>query len=148
MGTTLTMAVVSGTRLFVIHAGDSRCYLLRAGHLAQLTEDHTLVAGMVERGEISPEQARRHPQRHVVTNILGGGQLGVRVDVQRAALEPGDLLLLCSDGLTGMVDDGRIAAALAAEAEPEAACHRLVRLANDAGGKDNVTAIVARFEAG
>jgi protein phosphatase len=113
----------------------------------QLTEDHTLVAELIGRGEITPEQARRHPQRHVVTNVLGGSEPGVRVDVQRVALEAADVLLLCSDGLSGMVDDSRIAAALGAEAEPEAACRRLIDLANEAGGKDNVTAVVARFEA-
>lgn len=148
MGTTLTMAFVSGGRLFVFHAGDSRCYLLRGGELHRLTEDHTRVAEMVGRGEISAEQARRHPQRNVVTNVLGGGEAGVRVDVQRLTAEPGDVLLLCSDGLTDMLDDRALAAILAAEAGPEAACGRLVAEANEAGGKDNVTAVVARFEAG
>jgi protein phosphatase len=147
MGTTLTMAFVSGSRLFVIHAGDSRCYLCRGGRLERLTEDHTVVAGMVERGEISPEQARQHPYRHVVTNVLGGGKPGLRVDVHRAALEPGDVLLLCSDGLTEMIDDGQIGAVLAGEPEPEPAARRLVAQANEAGGRDNVTAVVARFEA-
>ncbi len=147
MGTTLTMVFASGTRLFVIHAGDSRCYLLRGGQLHRLTEDHTMVAEMVRRGELSPEEARRHPHRHVVTNVLGGGQAGVRVDVQRVLLEPSDVLLLCSDGLTDMLDDVRIAAILAAEPGPEAACGRLVAEANEAGGKDNVTAVVACFGA-
>jgi protein phosphatase len=148
MGTTLTMAFTSGGRLFVIHAGDSRCYLFRAGETHRLTTDHTLVAEMVGRGVISPEQARKHPQRHMVTNVLGGGSAGVRVDVQRVSLEPDDVLLLCSDGLTDMLDDARIAAVLAAAPEPEAACARLIEQANEAGGKDNITAVVARFEAG
>ncbi len=147
MGTTLTLAFASGSRLFVIHAGDSRCYLLRGGELHRLTEDHTVVAEMVDRGMITAEDARHHKLRHVVTNVLGGGQAGVRVDVQRVALEAGDVVLLCSDGLTDMLDDGRIAAILAAEAGPEAACTRLVAEANEAGGRDNVTAVVARFEA-
>ena len=146
MGTTLTMAFASGSRLFVIHAGDSRCYLLRGGKLHRLTEDHTVVAEMVERGELSPEQARHHPRRHVVTNVLGGNSTGVRVDVQRIGLEPGDLLLLCSDGLTDMLDDARITAILAVD-EPETACRRLVAEAKDAGGRDNITAVVARFDA-
>jgi protein phosphatase len=147
MGTTLTLAFASGRRLFVLHAGDSRCYLLRKGRLEQLTEDHTVVAEMVSRGALSPEQARRHPYRHVVTNVLGGDQAGVRVDVQRVQLEPGDVLLLCSDGLTDMLDDSRIAAVLGEEAEPKGACRRLVAEANEAGGRDNVTAVVARFDA-
>ena len=146
MGTTLTVAFVSGARLFVLHAGDSRCYLFRGGLLLQLTEDHTMVAEMARRGQIRPEEARRHPLRHYVTNVLGGDKVGVRVDVRRATLEAGDVLLLCSDGLTEMLDDGRVAAVLAAEAEPEAACLRLVAEANEAGGKDNVTAVVASFD--
>jgi protein phosphatase len=147
MGTTLIMAFASGSSLFVINAGDSRCYLLRGGELHRLSEDHTMVAEMVSRGLISPEQAQRHPKRHVVTNVLGGSLVGVRVDVHRVGLEPGDAVLLCSDGLTDMLDDGRIAAVLAAEVKPEAACERLVAEANEAGGKDNITAVVARFEA-
>jgi protein phosphatase len=147
MGTTLTMAFASGCRLFVLHAGDSRCYLFRAGRLEQLTEDHTLVAELVSHGVIRPEEARQHPHRHVVTNALGGDQAGVRVDVQRATLEPGDVVLLCSDGLTDLLDDRRIAAILAMEFEPEAACSRLVAEANKAGGKDNITVVVARFDA-
>jgi serine/threonine protein phosphatase PrpC len=146
MGTTLTMAFTSGGRLFVIHAGDSRCYLFRGGAVHRLTADHTMVAEMVGRGELSPEQARHHPYRHVVTNVLGGGSAGVRVDVQRVTLESGDVLLLCSDGLTDMLDDKRIAALLATEAEPEKACARLLAAANEAGGADNITAVVARFE--
>jgi protein phosphatase len=148
MGTTLVMAFTSGSRLFVIHAGDSRGYLFRGGEIHRLTEDHTVVAEMVGRGEISAEQARHHPHRHVVTNVLGGGHAGVHVAVQRVSVEPGDMLLLCSDGLTDMLDDHRIAEILAAEAEPEAACRQLVAQANEAGGQDNITAVVARFEAG
>jgi protein phosphatase len=148
MGTTLTMAFTSGGRLFVIHAGDSRCYLFRGGDLHRLTGDHTIVAEMVGRGEISPEQARRHPHRNIVTNVLGGGSAGVQVDVLRVSLESGDVVLLCSDGLTDMLDDAGITAVLTAEAEPEAACARLVKQANEAGGNDNITAVVARFVAG
>lgn len=146
MGTTLTMAFVSGRRLFVFHAGDSRCYLFRNGELQQLTEDHTVVAELERRGVLEPEEARHHPARHVVTNALGGGHAGVRVDVQRALLEAGDMVLLCSDGLTDMLDDRRIAAILAAQPEPQTACERLVAEANKAGGKDNITAVVARFD--
>ncbi len=148
MGTTLTLAFASGSRLFVLHAGDSRCYLYRGGGLEQLTEDHTLVAELVGRGAIEPQEARRHKWRHVVTNVLGAHGAKLRVDVGKVQLEPGDVALLCSDGLTDMLDDARIAAALTAEPDPEAACRRLVAEANAAGGKDNITAVVARFEAG
>jgi protein phosphatase len=146
MGTTLTVAFASGRRVFLFHAGDSRCYHLRGGSLQQVTEDHTLVAELVHSGAISPEQARHHPHRHIVTNVLGGDKAGVRVDVQRGTLEPGDVLLICSDGLTDMLDDGRLASVLTSEADPESACRRLVAEANEAGGRDNITAIVARFD--
>ncbi len=148
MGTTLTLAFVSDRRLFVFHVGDSRCYLCRGGRLARMTEDHTVTADLVRRGAITPDEARHHPSRHIVTNILGGGHSGVHVDVRRVDLDAGDTVLICSDGLTDMLDDARIAAVLAAESEPEAACVRLVAEANEAGGRDNITAVVARFETG
>ncbi len=147
MGTTLTMALVSGRMLFVVHAGDSRCYLFRAGRLRQLTTDHNWAAELARRGAIKAEEVRGHQWRHVVFNILGGGEAGVQVDMRKDDLEPGDVLLLCSDGLTDMLDDDRIAAILEAEGEPESACKRLVDEANEAGGRDNITAIVARLEA-
>jgi protein phosphatase len=145
MGTTLTMAFTSGRRMFVIHAGDSRCYLMQAGELRQLTEDHTVAAELARQGTIRPEEVRRNKWRHVVTNVLGGAGAGVEVEVHRADVGPGDCVLVCTDGLTDMVDDGQIATVLAQEVEPEAACRRLVDLANAAGGRDNITAIVARF---
>jgi protein phosphatase len=147
MGATLVVGFASGDKLFVLHAGDCRAYLLRGGSLERLTDDHTLVAELVRRGEVSPEEARSHPRRHVVTSALGGGHAGARVDARRVSLESGDVALLCSDGLTDMLDDGRIAQALRQEPDPEAACARLVAEANAAGGADNVTAVVARFDA-
>jgi protein phosphatase len=147
MGTTLTMAFASGWKLFVLHTGDSRSYLFRKGTLRQLTLDHTWAAELVRCGAIKPEQAVHHRFRHVVTNILGGGEADLRVDVQKVDLETGDVVLLCSDGLTDMVADEQIAAILDAEWEPRAACERLVAEANDGGGRDNITAVVARFEA-
>ncbi len=147
MGTTLTMAFVSGRALFVIHAGDSRCYLFRAGQLLPLTLDHTIAAEMARRGIIKPEEVRSHQWRHVVTNALGGNEAGVQVDVRKADLQPGDVLLLCSDGLTDMLPDDRIASVLAEESEPQSACRRLVDEANAEGGRDNITCIVSRLQA-
>jgi protein phosphatase len=147
MGTTVTLALASGWRLFVIHAGDSRCYLFRRGQLRQLTHDHTLAADMARQGIIKAEQVGHHQWRHVVTNVLGGDTGGVQVDVQKVDLEAEGVVLLCSDGLTDMLADERMAAILAAEREPKAACERLVTEANGAGGQDNITAIVARFDA-
>jgi protein phosphatase len=147
MGTTLTVAFVSGWRLFVFHAGDSRCYLHRRGQLRQLTDDHTVAAELARQGVIKPEDVSCNRFRHVVTNVLGGHGAGLRVDVQKADLEPGDVMLLCSDGLTDVVADDRIATTLNSLPDPRAACERLVAEANGAGGPDNVTAVVARFAA-
>jgi serine/threonine protein phosphatase PrpC len=147
MGTTVTMGYSFGSRLFVVHVGDSRCYLLRGRELHRLTHDHTLVEEMVRRGQLQPEEATRHRLRHVITNVVGGHETGVLVECHRIELEPDNTLLLCSDGLTGMVSDERIAAILQAEHEPRAACERLVAEANEHGGKDNITVIVAHFEA-
>ena len=148
MGTTLTLAYALGRELFVAHVGDSRCYLLRGGHLFRVTRDHTLVEELVRHGLLTPEQAARHAYRHVVTNVLGGDDAGAEVEVHKLALEAGDVLLLCSDGLTEMVGDKEIGAVLLGSPDPAAACDRLVSAANEHGGRDNITAVVARFEAG
>jgi protein phosphatase len=146
MGTTLTVAVAAGRRLFVAHAGDSRCYLHSAGILRQLTTDHTFAAEMVRTGLITQDQQDRHPWRHVLTNLVGGNEPGVRAEVHLLDLHPGDALLLCTDGLTDMVPDDVIAAVLSEAAGPEQACRRLIDEANGNGGRDNVTAVVARFD--
>jgi serine/threonine protein phosphatase PrpC len=148
MATTLTMAFVSGWRLFVVHAGSGRCYLFRGGRLRQLTTDQTVAADMARRGVIKPEEVRRCHARHFVTNALGAAGAGVEADVRATDLKPGDVLLLCTDGLTDMLADDRIAAILGVEHEPRAACDWLVSEANDQGGRDNITAVVARFDAG
>jgi PPM family protein phosphatase len=145
MGTTLTMAYSSGADLFVAHVGDSRCYLMRAGALQRLTRDDTLVQQLVETGLIPPEEVATNPFRHVITNVVGGTERGVRTEVHRLSLEAGDALLLCSDGLTGMVPDPQIAAVLTSTLDPKAACEELVALANAAGGTDNITVVVARY---
>jgi protein phosphatase len=147
MGTTLTMAFVSGWKLFVFHAGDSRCYLYRRGQLRQLTADHTLAAELARHGVIKPEEVARNRFRHVVTNVLGSHEAGLQVDVQKTDLERGDVTLLCSDGLTDVLSDDRLVAVLNSAPEPHAACERLIAEANAAGGPDNITAVVARFDA-
>lgn len=143
MGTTLTMAFVVNWKLFVAHVGDSRCYLFSSNKLQQVTEDHTVVAELVRIGAMSPQQASRHTHRHLVTNVLGGGEQGVQVELHKLDLESGDVLLLCSDGLTEMVSDDRIAAILREKQDPKAACEQLVAEANEKGGKDNITVIVS-----
>jgi protein phosphatase len=148
MGTTLTLAYTLNDVLFVAHAGDTRCYLGRGGALYRLTRDHTLVEEMRRRGLLESEDAARHQWRHVVTNVIGGDTADVQVELHRVHLEAGDRLLLCSDGLTGMVSEEEINQIIWAEANPEASCRRLLGRANEAGGKDNITAIVTHFHAG
>ena len=145
MGTTLTMAYSVATDLYIVHAGDSRAYLFRDGTLEQLTTDHTLVQTLIEGGAISPEDAKRHNRRNVVTNVIGGPRQGVFVEIHKLAVLDGDTLLFCSDGLTEPVGNDAIAEVLELHPDPEDACARLVDLALSRGGPDNVTAIVARY---
>jgi PPM family protein phosphatase len=146
MGTTLTMAYSVGTDLFIVHAGDSRAYLFRDGELEQLTSDDTLVQVLVDAGAISPEDAKRHPRRHVVTNAIGGPSEGVTAEIHKLILLDGDTVLFCTDGLTDPVDDDAIAEILYHHPDPEDACNRLVDLALSRGGPDNVTAVVVRYQ--
>jgi serine/threonine protein phosphatase PrpC len=144
MGTTLTAALVEGAQVRLVHVGDSRCYLLRDGELHMLTKDHTVVAKMVEEGEITAAEAESHPHRNIVTRVLGV-EANVEVDEGILDLRDGDRLLLCSDGLTGMVPDADIEAVLRDESDPQRAVERLIRDANDAGGVDNITAVLLDF---
>jgi PPM family protein phosphatase len=146
MGTTLTMAFVADWTLFVAHAGHSRCYLLTKGELRQLTQDHTFAAELVRLGVVSAKAAAHHFYRHVVSNVLGGDKQSVQVELHKFDLHTNDVLLLCSDGLTEMVSDDRIAAILRAQRDPQRACEKLVAEANKQGGSKNVTVVVARIE--
>jgi protein phosphatase len=148
MGTTLTMAYVLGRDLFIAHVGDSRCYVLRDGELRRLTQDHTMVEEMVRTGVLQPERAVHHGLRHLLTNVVGGNPTPAEAEVHELEMAPGDVLLLCSDGLTEMVPDEEIAYLLGEHAEPMLACEALVARANELGGRDNVTAIVARHDVG
>ncbi|QEH33248.1 Serine/threonine phosphatase stp [Aquisphaera giovannonii] len=145
MGTTLTVAYSVGDDMFIAHAGDSRAYLYRGGHLERMTSDHTLVQLLVDHGELSPEDAKEHPRRHVITNVVGGPSPGVQVDIQRRKLHDGDLVLLCSDGLTEEVPEPEIASALADCRDLNATVHRLIEATLARGAKDNVTVVVARY---
>ena len=147
MGTTLTLAYSRNDVLFVAHVGDSRCYLCRQGVLSRLTRDHTLVEDMVRRGALRAEDVAKHRGRHVITNVVGGVSAELKVEVHKIHLEDGDRMLLCSDGLTEMVPDEELNQILLGEVEPEQACRRLVSRANEAGGRDNITAVVVHFRA-
>jgi protein phosphatase len=145
MGTTMTLVGSLGTSAIIGHIGDSRAYLLRGGKLHQLTRDHTWVQLLVDSGQIPPEEAARSPIRHVLIRSLGGREQNVEGDFQRAWLADGDQLLLCTDGLTNMVDDAAIASLLGGAATSKEACQALVAAALDEGGKDNVTVALARY---
>lgn len=147
MGTTLTAAMLRDGKLHVAHVGDSRAYLLRGNdRLSQLTTDHTLVEQLVREGRLSPEEAATHPQRSVITRAIGIEE-AVDIDVLPAlSLEAGDQVLLCSDGLTGPVDDATITGLLTANPDGDAACQALIDAANDAGGPDNITVVLLRVE--
>jgi len=144
MGTTLTAALVQGAQVRLAHVGDSRAYLYRDGELQLLTEDHTLVHKMLMEGEISESEAETHPHRSILTRALGVDG-NVQVDEGFVEMRNGDRLLLCTDGLTGMVSDEQIKAVLEESKNPQEAVDRLVRAANRAGGIDNITALVIDF---
>ena len=146
MGSTVTAAVLDGSELVLGHVGDSRAYVLRGGELRQLTSDHSLVAEMVRAGAIRADEAASHPQRSVITRALGAGWQ-VEVDLERFALEPGDTVLLCTDGLSAFVGEAEIVGHLTAGLL-EDATRLLVDAANAAGGEDNVTVVALRLEAG
>lgn len=144
MGTTLVMAVFHGRHVVIAHVGDSRLYRYRSGELKQLTLDHSLVQEMVNRGLFTREQARDATNRNLVTRALGI-EASVAVDLQEEMVLPGDLYLLCSDGLNDMLNDGDIEAILSQYADNlELAAERLVMKANERGGKDNISVMLAR----
>jgi len=144
MGTTLTAAMLEGRRLHVAHVGDSRAYLLRDGRFSQLTDDHTLVQHLVDEGRTTRDEAENHPQRSIVTRAIGVSA-DIEVDSMSLDLQAGDQLLLCSDGLTGVVADDDIARELTSGADASTVVHRLIDLANEAGGPDNVTVVLLRY---
>jgi serine/threonine protein phosphatase PrpC len=146
MGTTVTMAFHLGTQLCVVHVGDSRAYVYRDGELQQLTQDHTLMADMVRSGALRPDEVAGHRLRHVITNVVGGQELGVTVEAHAFEVQAGDRLLLCSDGLTEIVTNEAIAATLDAEPAPEGAAKKLLAQANESGASDNITVLIVRFD--
>jgi serine/threonine protein phosphatase PrpC len=146
MGTTMTVALVEDNRVAFGHVGDSRAYLIRAGKIEQLTDDHSLVAELVRGGKLTPEEADTHPQRSVITRAVGT-EPDVDVDTFTIEPEPGDLFLICSDGLTDMVDDETILRAVEENrSNLEVAAKALINAANKQGGEDNITVVF--FEVG
>lgn len=147
MATTMTVAVNLGADLLTTHVGDSRAYLFRRdGRLELLTHDQTMAQSLADAGAISQQDVAHHPSRHVLTSALATRGAFAQVQLKHSRIEDGETLLLCSDGLTEMVEDETIAKVLAAKEPAETACRRLVALALEAGGKDNVTVVVARYQ--
>ncbi len=141
MGTTLVALLARGERIALAHVGDSRAYLVRSGKIRQLTDDHSLVAELVRRREIPAHAAQQHPHRHVLTRALGVRRT-VEPDLTELTPTTDDIFVLCSDGLTGHVRDEEIAAEVSRDNDLDAACGRLVDLANSRGGEDNITLVV------
>ncbi len=145
MGTTVVAALVVDHQAYIANVGDSRAYFIRQDEISQLTTDHSLVGRLLSLGQITPEQARTHPQRHVIYRTLGD-QPQVEIDIVERRMQPGDALVLCTDGLYGMVNEALIQQQAMQAAHPQAACEELVLLANQAGGEDNIAVIVIQIE--
>lgn len=146
MGTTLTMAYIVWPRLYIVHAGDSRCYLFHRQRLKQISTDHSYAQNFVDAGVIEPEEVETSRWSHVLWNVIGGKGDEVRPEVHKASLSTGDSLLLCTDGLTKHVPDDKIAELLDSDLSAAEICQQLVEAANEAGGSDNITVVAARFQ--
>ncbi len=144
MGTTLTMAVIRENTLTAAHVGDSRLYLIRGGALIQLTEDHSFIGELVRKGTLTREEAENHPRKNVITRAIGSSP-DLLVDIIKQDIENGDILILCTDGLTNMVSEEEILSTTLGS-EPEEACAKLIEAANRQGGEDNITVIVIKCE--
>ena len=144
MGSTAVVLWVRDKRYTLAHVGDSRIYRVRGGKLEALTRDHSYVQGLLDQGVLTPQEAETHPQRNVITRAIGTDP-AVEADTATGRVVPGDVFLLCSDGLSGVVDEKEIGAVLRKVRDPEQACEKLLRQARDAGGPDNITAVIVRL---
>lgn len=143
MGTTAVLCVVTGSLAIIANVGDSRVYHMTGGVLTQITKDHSVVQDMVDKGQITKSQVRHHAQKNIITRVLGVDD-SCEPDFFTVDISPGDTLLLCSDGLTNMLDETQISFELTVDTS-QCTCEKLVELANEAGGQDNITVIVAKF---
>lgn len=146
MGTTLVAVLAGQNRIAMAHVGDSRAYLIRSGWIRRLTNDHSVVAELVRRRDITEKAARRHPHRHVLTRAVGVRR-AVEADFAEMTPEVNDVIVMCSDGLTGHLEDDEIAEIVIGESDLDTACARLVELANARGGEDNITVALVRCDA-
>ncbi len=145
MGATVVMALEHNDRLYIANVGDSRAYLFRSNRLRQLTVDHSIVAELVEAGHIEPDEARNHPQQHVITQCVGI-DADIKPLVRSIAVKKDDKLLLCSDGLTVVVPDKKIRQIIKSHTEPQSLCKELTAAANETGGPDNITVLVLNID--
>ncbi|QDV28050.1 PP2C family protein-serine/threonine phosphatase [Aureliella helgolandensis] len=146
MGTTLTMACIVWPWMYVVHAGDSRCYLMRGDELRKVTHDHTVSSQMVEKNSMTQEEAQNSPWNNVLYNALGAGANEVQAELHRVELQPHDQIVICSDGMYRYISDAELRGMLLNEQEPQPLCEALIQIANARGGADNITAIVAQIE--
>ena len=144
MGTTMVAALVVGDRAYILNIGDSRCYLVRPEGITKVTRDHSVVEDLVARGQITPEQARQHPQKNLITRALGA-ESRLRADLFRQPMEHGDALLLCSDGLSNVVSDQELLYEVLHGGPAEDCCRRLLDIALSRGAPDNVTAVLLQM---
>jgi PPM family protein phosphatase len=142
MGTTITTVLLSGQHIIIGHVGDSRAYLINKGNIRLLTKDHSLIEKLIASGEVKPEDAINHPQRHILTRALGVEQ-NLKVDVLEMEVEEGTVILLCTDGLTNLVNDQEILTSSTAVSDPQLLTEKLIEMANERGGYDNITVVIA-----
>ena len=143
MGSTLVAAAMVGNHAYITHIGDSRAYMVNQYEIRQITVDHSLVARMIASHQITREEARHHPQRNVIYRTIGD-KPNIEVEIQRQILEVDEYLLLCSDGLSGLVNDDSMQRIILSAATPQEACDNLVKAANAAGGDDNISVILVK----
>lgn len=141
MGTTLILAMVTGRTLHIGHVGDSRAYLLREGEMTRITTDHSYIEELIKSGSISREEAERHPKKNIITRALGCFN-EVEADIHTVELQEKDVILICTDGLTNMLNEDEIMNILTETKEPEQTCTKLIEIANEKGGEDNITVLV------
>jgi len=142
MGTTLTAGLLNGDHLIIGHIGDSRAYLVNNDQIELLTRDHSLLEQLIQSGQVKPEEAKKHPKRHVLTRALGASS-DLQIDISDFIIEPGSVLLFCTDGLTNHVEDDEILTVITGQKDPQLQAESLVALANARGGCDNITVVIA-----
>ncbi len=145
MGTTLTMAYIYKNKILIGHVGDTRAYLIKDGDIRQVTEDHSYINELIKNGSISPEEAKTHPKKNMITRAVGSTS-SIEVDIIQEKYKSGDILLLCSDGLFDMLDEDEISAVFKREKSMQIACEVLTNMANKKGGLDNITSIAIKFD--